>query len=364
VLIEHETTILAERTAAALAAAASALAPRPLRLVHSPAAQFAAALSSYSVRGGVLASVARGELMRARLPTALATAGFAPTHWARAPLEPLTNSTRTAASAAWQALLSALGMRPADATALSSAYDTLRAGLLRAGHGASHGAQGAAPAWTGCYRDRAEEREMSDGPRTFGHTSLACAVACTGYPAFALQNGGQCFCGAPPANASRRTPAQQCGRVCAGEEGKLPARLCGGGWRNAVYANPATLLADERRGQGTPPPPPPKQAKGAPKAKGGADARGKPTKSRNSTAHVRGHSAGHSAGHAASHPAGHAVGHASVAAGGKRERGAGGSAREHHHARHKQARARHKSSGRSARPAASRTTSSKRKGAK
>ena len=34
----------------------------------------------------------------------------------------------------------------------------------------------------------------------------------------------------------------KCGRVCPGEGGKLPARLCGGGWRNAVFAQSGDLL--------------------------------------------------------------------------------------------------------------------------
>ena len=74
------------------------------------------------------------------------------------------------------------------------------------------------------------------------------AFACMGYKYFALQGGGQCFCGkafgSSPQHA--KAPDGQCGRVCVGEEGKTPPRLCGGGWRNAVYASP--LGASETAG--------------------------------------------------------------------------------------------------------------------
>ena len=96
--------------------------------------------------------------------------------------------------------------------------------------------------------DAAHSRSQADGPRAFGYTSQACAAACTGYPFFALQGGGQCFCGkafgSSPQHA--KAPDGQCGRVCVGEEGKTPPRLCGGGWRNAVYASP--LGASETAG--------------------------------------------------------------------------------------------------------------------
>ena len=83
---------------------------------------------------------------------------------------------------------------------------------------------------------------------SFGHSSQSCAGACMGYKYFALQGGGQCFCGkafgSSPQHA--KAPDGQCGRICVGEEGKTPPRLCGGGWRNAVYASP--LGASETAG--------------------------------------------------------------------------------------------------------------------
>ena len=103
------------------------------------------------------------------------------------------------------------------------------------------------PQYRGCHKDTAD-RDLADGPASFGHSSQSCAGACMGYKYFALQGGGQCFCGkafgSSPQHA--KAPDGQCGRVCVGEEGKTPPRLCGGGWRNAVYASP--LGASETAG--------------------------------------------------------------------------------------------------------------------
>lgn len=233
VLLEHESTVTPDAIASSLSAAATALTARPLWFVHAPAAQFPAALGLYSSRGGVLASISHGELARARLPAALSARSIHT--WATLPLDPISNGTRGAAVApAWRGMLKSLGVRTSDVALLVGVIERLRARL-----------QMAAPKWVGCYRDHAAARELVHGPTTSGHTSLACAAACCGYPYFSLQNGGQCFCAAHAANHSRRAAIAQCGKVCATEEGKLPPRLCGGGWRNAVYANPATLLPSE-----------------------------------------------------------------------------------------------------------------------
>ena len=248
VLIEHEATATPTQTAAGLAAAAAAIAPRPLRFVHAPAAQFPAALGMYSVRGGVLASVAYGELARAHLPAALDAAGIGSSGWVGATLEPIANGTKGAAvGVTWRSLLTQIGMRSSEVTTLVPVIERVRSRL-----------QSAAPKWLGCYRDHAADRDMNQGPRTPGHTTLACAAACMGYPYFALQNGGQCFCGSQAANQTRRTGSAQCGRVCATEEGKLPPRLCGGVWRNAFYSNPAVLMPEELHMLNAAPPPPPK----------------------------------------------------------------------------------------------------------
>ena len=87
---------------------------------------------------------------------------------------------------------------------------------------------------------------FSDGPRAFGYTSQACAAACTGYRYFALQGGGQCFCGhalgRKAANHSKLADGK-CGHVCAAEEGMAPPRLCGAAWRNAVYEESPAFAA-------------------------------------------------------------------------------------------------------------------------
>ena len=87
---------------------------------------------------------------------------------------------------------------------------------------------------------------FSDGPRAFGYTSHACAAACTGYRYFALQGGGQCFCGhalgRKAANHSKLADGK-CGHVCAAEEGMAPPRLCGAAWRNAVYEESPAFAA-------------------------------------------------------------------------------------------------------------------------
>ena len=121
------------------------------------------------------------------------------------------------------------------------------------------GAADPAPQWQGCYRDSREARLFSEGPRAFGHSSQACAAACTGHRYFALQGGGQCFCGR---TLGRRTnhsklPDAKCGQVCPAEEGKEPPRLCGAGWRNAVYAESRAAAASAELLLPPPPPPPP-----------------------------------------------------------------------------------------------------------
>ena len=227
-----------------LAAASSDLAPqRPLHFVHMPAAQFPAALGMYMQRGDVFASVTRGERARARLPSALERAGFR-TGWStfartRRQRHARCCCRRDVACAPHFARHALGGDEPA----------------ARPGGAPAARLQTAPPQWLGCYRDSASERDrIGDGPGTFGHTTLACAVACTGYPYFALQNGGQCFCAQQPANSSRKVSASQCGRVCALEAGKQPERLCGASWRNAVYTNPSVLSPEDIQSLGAPAP--------------------------------------------------------------------------------------------------------------
>lgn len=230
ILIEHEMTASPNQLATHLIAASKAMDPRPLHVVHSPAAQFPAALGMYWTRGGVLASISHSERASARLALLLEAGGFDTTRVHTLGLEPIANGTRGAGllGATWRALLGSIGIKPTEVGPLVSKIERLRLQLL-----------GAAPSWQGCWKDSKQERQSATGPRTFGHTTLACATACYGSPYFALQNGGQCFCrSAAPTNASRRVSSTNCGTVCPTEEGKLPARLCGGGWRNALFENP------------------------------------------------------------------------------------------------------------------------------
>ena len=217
--------------------AAKHIAPRELRMVHSPSAQLSAALH-YAERGATLASVASGELLRAQLPAALAAEGVPLGRHASLLIEPMVNGTRASFLSRWRNALRMLKMSPLAEERLASVAEELH---LR------WSAMDMTPQYRGCHKDTAD-RDLADGPASFGHSSQSCAGACMGYKYFALQGGGQCFCGkafgSSPQHA--KAPDGQCGRVCVGEEGKTPPRLCGGGWRNAVYASP--LGASETAG--------------------------------------------------------------------------------------------------------------------
>ena len=237
VLIDHEASVRPEALAAAVNHAAKHIAPRELRMVHSPSAQLSAALH-YAERGATLASVASGELLRAQLPAALAAEGVPLGRHASLLIEPMVNGTRASFLSRWRNALRMLKMSPLAEERLASVAEELH---LR------WSAMDMTPQYRGCHKDTAD-RDLADGPASFGHSSQSCAGACMGYKYFALQGGGQCFCGkafgSSPQHA--KAPDGQCGRVCVGEEGKTPPRLCGGGWRNAVYASP--LGASETAG--------------------------------------------------------------------------------------------------------------------
>uniref|UniRef100_A0A7S4BP66 WSC domain-containing protein n=1 Tax=Chrysotila carterae TaxID=13221 RepID=A0A7S4BP66_CHRCT len=152
-------------------------------------------------------------------------------------LEPPTNSSARHFGANFRALAAKLGIAPFEQERLSMLAEEI--------HRAFRHSSDARPKWQGCFQDMANDRDVTDGPAAFGHSSQACAAACTGWPYFALQGGGQCFCG----DAFSRTPNHSklgdamCGRVCPGEDNKLPTRYCGGGWRNAVYAAPSAMTS-------------------------------------------------------------------------------------------------------------------------
>jgi len=181
----------------------------------------------------VLASVARGEHAHARLPAHLDAAGVGEDARMTLPLEPRGDSdsqARTEFAAGWRRVGSMLGVARAELERFVGVAQGVRAAWSR---------ERATPRWHGCYRDRPGDRAMSGGPRTFGHTTQACAAACTGYAYLALQ-AGQCFCARslPKGGNFTKVADAKCGPVCAAEEGKKPPRLCGASWRLAVYSNP------------------------------------------------------------------------------------------------------------------------------
>ena len=144
ILIEHEMTASPNQLATHLIAASKAMDPRPLHVVHSPAAQFPAALGMYWTRGGVLASISHSERASARLALLLEAGGFDTTRVHTLGLEPIANGTRGAGllGATWRALLGSIGIKPTEVGPLVSKIERLRLQLL-----------GAAPSWQGCWKD-------------------------------------------------------------------------------------------------------------------------------------------------------------------------------------------------------------------
>jgi hypothetical protein len=227
VIIEHELTLEPARLALAAAAAAAAVAPRPFRIVHMASSQWHASLRFFE-RGSSLASTVMSESSHAQLPAKLSAAGLpSDTVLWRSHLKPLRNGSSVAPGVG--DMLRFLGVGAPDLDRLTEAAEATYSRFVK--HETS-------PQWLGCFQDSAEDRDLPNGPRTFGHTSQSCAAACTGYPYLGLQGGGQCFCGRAYGSGSNhsRVSENRCGHTCPGEEGKSPLRWCGGGWRNAIYA--------------------------------------------------------------------------------------------------------------------------------
>ena len=80
--------------------------------------------------------------------------------------------------------------------------------------------------YIGCFSDD-RNRDLSEGPKSFGYVQSTCYEACKDYKYFALQANGWCVCG----NAYATTPqyVQKPDSECGGFEG------LGGGFRNAIY---------------------------------------------------------------------------------------------------------------------------------
>jgi len=86
--------------------------------------------------------------------------------------------------------------------------------------------------YIGCFVDDGS-RDLQEGPRVYGHTSVTCNEACSDYSFFSLQNNGWCACGNAYSREPRysHVPDGQCGGNCANDD-----QLCGAAWRNAVYS--------------------------------------------------------------------------------------------------------------------------------
>jgi hypothetical protein len=238
VLVEHELTLEPGRLARAVEAAASRVAPRALKVLHFASPQWQAALH-YFERGAALTSTVMSESSHAHLGDAFATAGLGGDSLWLAHLSPLANASSAETIGTLRSMLNFLGVEALEGERLMLAATDLLARFTRLDP---------SPQWLGCFLD-SSERDLPDGPRAFGHTSQACAAACTAYPYFALQGGGQCFCGRSYGSGANhsRVPDTKCGHICPGEDGKMPARWCGGGWRNAVFAQPSAASASSSR---------------------------------------------------------------------------------------------------------------------
>ena len=242
-IIAMELTISPVRLATALARAADAIRPRPLRLVHLHVPPLAAALRYHSA-GATLGSAVHSELLRAQLPAALRREGLVGisssplgVDWASLQLDAVTNGTAASFAVSWRALLRALAVSPSEEERLAVAGEQLRKRHIAAVlHG---GVASLRP--VGCFGDARGDRYLVKGPRAPGHTSASCAAACTGYSHFALQAPrGVCYCGdgygrSGSGGNHSRVDEGRCLPVCEGEEHKRPARPCGGTNSNAVY---------------------------------------------------------------------------------------------------------------------------------
>lgn len=150
VLLEHEALLVPRAVVRALSEAAATQPSRPMRLVHMPSNQFAAALS-YAERGEILASVARSENMRSQLPPLLADAGLPDTIWDSLPMfsahmnESLSLSQYTSE---WRRVVAALGVPHTQIDHLVKIAISLRNTWTK---------ERPAPKWVGCFRDRGGE---------------------------------------------------------------------------------------------------------------------------------------------------------------------------------------------------------------
>eukprot|EP00903_Cladosiphon_okamuranus_P008213 g7906.t1 len=81
----------------------------------------------------------------------------------------------------------------------------------------------------GCYTDKRNDRIMTLEEKRNDMTSQVCAGMCAGSPAFATQNGNECWCGST--GYARHGTSTGCTKACAGDA----AEICGGRFASTVY---------------------------------------------------------------------------------------------------------------------------------
>jgi hypothetical protein len=69
-------------------------------------------------------------------------------------------------------------------------------------------------------------------------TPSVCSGQCAGFKFFGVQAGWSCFCG-DTYGSTGKAPESECNSPCRGNS----ALLCGGGFRNGIFAQPAARNA-------------------------------------------------------------------------------------------------------------------------
>jgi hypothetical protein len=68
-------------------------------------------------------------------------------------------------------------------------------------------------------------------------TPKFCSGLCKGFKFFGVQDGWACFCGDDYGNQGGKTPESECNVPCRGDA----SIMCGGGYRNSIYAQPPSM---------------------------------------------------------------------------------------------------------------------------
>jgi hypothetical protein len=69
-------------------------------------------------------------------------------------------------------------------------------------------------------------------------TPALCSAICTGFKFFGVQDTNNCFCGNDYGNQGGKAPEDDCDSPCSGDS----SAMCGGPFRNSIYAQPSTAL--------------------------------------------------------------------------------------------------------------------------